>query len=86
MGFNEYKRPRRGGPLRRAQGNLPKSAGQSAVREGLRSWGRRRHSLESERDPLVLAGLAEDGITKEEIHALTGLGRATIDRIEKGAQ
>jgi uncharacterized protein YerC len=56
------------------------------VREGLRSWGRRRHSLESERDPLVLAALAEDGITKEEIHALTGLGRATIDRIEKGAQ
>ena len=48
----------------------------------LKSWGKRRHSLESERDPLVRRSL-EAGISIEEIHQSTGLGRSTVDRIGK---
>jgi len=50
--------------------------------KALRSWGNRRRALDTERDPLILASL-EAGITKEEVHQSTGLGRTTIDRIEK---
>ena len=52
-----------------------------ALRAALRKWGKQQR----DRDPLVLASLAA-GITKEEIHQTTGLGRSTLDRIEKGAQ
>lgn len=55
----------------------------SGLRANLRDWGRQRRGLDSKRDPLVRDAL-EAGITKEEIHILTGLGRTTIDRIEKG--
>ena len=55
----------------------------NALRNGLRTWGRQRRGLDSMRDTLVCDAL-EVGITKEEIHILTGLGRTTIDRIEKG--
>jgi len=51
----------------------------------LRSWGKRRRALETERDPLVRQAL-EAHITIEEIHQSTGLGRTTIDRIGKGGQ
>jgi DNA invertase Pin-like site-specific DNA recombinase len=50
------------------------------ARDALRSWGRRRQSLERDRDPLVTRALAA-GLSKEEVHILTGLGRTTIDRI-----
>jgi DNA invertase Pin-like site-specific DNA recombinase len=52
------------------------------LRASLRSWGKRQRTLAAERDPLVLASL-DAGITKEEIHQATGLGRTTIDRIQK---
>ena len=50
------------------------------ARDALRSWGRRRQSLDRDRDTLVTSGLAA-GLSKEEVHMLTGLGRTTIDRI-----
>lgn len=50
------------------------------IRDALRSWGRRRQSLERDRDPLVNKALAA-GVSREEVHVLTGLGRTTIDRI-----
>ena len=53
-----------------------------ALLYGLRSWGKRSRNLAAERDPLVLDCLAL-GISKENIHQATGLGRSTIDRIEK---
>jgi hypothetical protein len=52
------------------------------LRAAMRSWRRRSDSVAHERDSLVLACL-EAGITKEEIHQAMGLGRSTIDRIEK---
>ena len=52
------------------------------LRVKLRQWGRRRCALETERDPLVIRSL-EAGITIEEIHQSTGLGRTTVDRIGK---
>ena len=51
-----------------------------AARGALRSWRRRRDAIASERDPLVIAAL-KSGLTKEEVHVLTGLGRTTIARI-----
>ena len=47
------------------------------LRNRLRRWGKQQR----DRDPLVLASLAA-GITKTEIHFMTGIGRMTIDRIE----
>lgn len=55
-----------------------------ALRVALRRWRSRKDSLEHERNPLVLAAL-EVGITKEEVHVVTGLGRTTIDRIQARA-
>ena len=52
------------------------------LRFKLRQWGRRRRSLEAERDQLVRQALAAE-ITIEEIHQSTGLGRTTVDRIGK---
>ena len=56
----------------------------SILRKALRSYGNRRRSLETERDPLVRAALEVD-ISIEEIHMSTGLARTTIDRIRKDA-
>lgn len=53
-----------------------------AIRQALRSWRRRADSVATDRNPLVVAAMAA-GLTKEEIHILTGLGRTTIDRITK---
>ena len=55
-----------------------------ALRAALRLWGKHRHNLEDRRDPLVRKALAA-GISIEEIHQSTGLGRSTIDRIKKEA-
>ena len=52
----------------------------AVLRAALRRWGSRQRGRAGERDPLVLAAL-DAGITREEIHILTGLGRTTIDRI-----
>jgi hypothetical protein len=46
------------------------------ARRNLRSWRKNREA----RDPLVRAALTA-GLSKEEVHILTGLGRTTIDRI-----
>jgi hypothetical protein len=54
-----------------------------ALREELRSWGETQRAQAASRDRLVLACLDSGLFTKEEIHILTGLGRTTIDRIEK---
>jgi len=51
------------------------------VRAALRRWGRQQR----DRDSLVLAAIAA-GISKEEIHQAMGIGRMTIDRIEKRNQ
>lgn len=61
------------------------AAKRDALLEGLRRWGSDRQSLAEQRDPLVLASLGA-GITKEVIHQATGLGRSTLDRIEKEDQ
>lgn len=61
-----------------------RAAVRTAVREGMRKWGNVQRGQAERRDPLVLTAL-ELGISKEDIHGLTGLGRTTIDRIEKGA-
>ena len=61
------------------------AAKRDALLEGLCRWGNDRRSLAEQRDPLVLASLGAD-ITKEVIHQATGLGRSTLDRIEKGKQ
>jgi DNA-binding transcriptional regulator YdaS (Cro superfamily) len=55
---------------------------QGVVRAYLRTWGRRRRTLEADRDPLVARAL-KAGISIEEIHMSTGLARTTIDRIGK---
>jgi hypothetical protein len=55
------------------------------LRSALRGWGRRQRNLAHERDPLVLAAL-KAGITREEVHILTGLGRTTVDRIVQGKE
>jgi hypothetical protein len=56
-----------------------------ALRYDLRRWGEVQRGQSEHRDPMVLASL-EAGVLKEEIHHLTGLGRTTIDRIERGAR
>jgi hypothetical protein len=55
-----------------------------AARSALRSWRRRRDAVTTERDALVAAAL-DAGLTKEEIHIITSLGRTTIDRIAERA-
>jgi len=52
----------------------------AVLRNALERWGARQRKLAIERDPLVLGAL-EAGITREEVHMLTRLGRTTIDRI-----
>lgn len=53
---------------------------QEASRQALRSWRRRSDSVSGDRDPLVRTAI-DSGLSKEEVHVLTGLGRNTIDRI-----
>ena len=53
----------------------------AAARQALRAWRRRSDAVTADRDPLVLAALGA-GLTKEEVHVITGLGRTTIDRIQ----
>lgn len=55
---------------------------QETARQALRSWRRRSDSVTGDRDPLVRTAL-DAGLSKEEVHILTGLGRTTIDRIVK---
>lgn len=52
-------------------------------RRTLAAWGKRRKADSAARDPMVADALG-NGITREEIHILTGLGRTTIDRIIAG--
>ena len=59
---------------------MPSADKADAARTALRSWRRRRDATDAERDTLVVAGL-DAGLLKEEVHAITGLGRTTIDRI-----
>jgi hypothetical protein len=49
-------------------------------RKNLAAWGKRRKTDNAARGHLILEALG-NGITREEIHMLTGLGRTTIDRI-----
>jgi hypothetical protein len=51
-------------------------------RQALRSWRRRSDSVAVDRDPVVRTAI-DAGLSKEEVHILTGLGRTTIDRIVK---
>lgn len=53
------------------------------LRAELRSWGKRRRTLESQRDPLVRRAL-KARISIEEIHQSMGIARTTIDRIGRG--
>jgi len=62
---------------------VAEAGNREALREQLRSWGEIQRTQAANRDRLVLACLESGLFTKEEIHALTGLGRTTIDRIEK---
>ncbi len=62
---------------------MAKTENREALRDALRSWGETQRAQAASRDGLVLACLESGLFTKEEIHMLTGLGRTTIDRIEK---
>lgn len=52
-----------------------------AIRRELHAWRRRHQAVALARDPLVARAIIGAGLTKEEVHFLTGLGRTTIDRI-----
>ncbi len=62
---------------------MAETGNREALREELRSWGETQRAQAVNRDRLVLACLESGLFTKEEIHALTGLGRTTIDQIER---
>lgn len=49
-------------------------------REALAAWREESRKLTAERDALVRSAL-DVGLSKEEVHQLSGLGRTTIDRI-----
>jgi DNA invertase Pin-like site-specific DNA recombinase len=53
---------------------------QETARQALRSWGSHQREQAGKRDQVVIDAVAA-GLTKEEIHIATGLGRSTIDRI-----
>ena len=65
---------------------MTRASEREALREELREWGEIQRSQASRRDALILACLNSGLFKKEEIHVLTGLGRTTIDRIEKSAK
>ena len=50
------------------------------AREMLASWAADRHVVDSRRDEVIRTA-AEAGLTKSEIHRLTGIARSTLDRI-----
>lgn len=60
----------------------PGKAQEEATRFALRSWRTQRDRVAAERDNLVRVAIRY-GLSKEEIHVITGLGRNTIDRILK---
>jgi transposase len=55
-------------------------------RAALRTWRRRSDNVTVDRDPLVATAIIEAGLSIEEVHVITGLGRTTIDRIIKRAK
>lgn len=63
------------------RGDMSNQNQDHAAARALRAWRRRSDAVTADRDPLVLAAL-EAGLTKEEVHVITGLGRTTIDRIQ----
>jgi hypothetical protein len=56
------------------------SSTEDEFRKTFTAWARRRKAVNADRDTMVAAALAH-GISREEIHILTGLGRTTVDRI-----
>jgi len=58
------------------------AAKREAFRQALHSWANTRRATAEDRDGLVTGALAA-GLSKEEVHVITGLGRSTIDRIVK---
>jgi len=58
------------------------TAKREAFRQALHSWAERQRSDAQDRDGLVTGALAA-GLSKEEVHVITGLGRTTIERIVK---
>ena len=50
------------------------------AREILTAWAAERRSVASKRDEVVRAAV-EAGLSKSEVHRLTGIARTTIDRI-----
>ena len=50
------------------------------AREKLTSWAADRRAVDGRRDEVVRAAV-EAGLTKSEIHRLTGIARSTLDRI-----
>jgi hypothetical protein len=64
------------------RGRIPgmSSSAEDEFRKTFTAWARRRRAVNADRDAMVADALAH-GISKEEIHILTGLGRTTIDRI-----
>ena len=57
-------------------------AGSDVARTELAGWARDTAKLRKSRDRLVRRAY-DAGVRKSEIHRLTGIGRATIDRILK---
>jgi hypothetical protein len=49
-------------------------------RRKLTAWGKRRKADNATRDTMITEAIG-NGISREEIHILTGLGRTTIDRV-----
>jgi len=50
------------------------------ARDVLAEWAADRHAVQRKRDEVVLAAV-EAGLSKSEVHRLTGIARTTIDRI-----
>jgi DNA invertase Pin-like site-specific DNA recombinase len=54
------------------------------ARELLTAWAADQAAVASRRDDVVLAALAA-GVSKSEVHRLTGIARTTVDRIAERA-
>ena len=54
------------------------------AREMLTAWAAERMRWTSQRDQVVRAAV-EAGVSKSEVHRLTGIARTTVDRIITGA-
>jgi hypothetical protein len=55
---------------------------QEEAREALAGWASQRHEADNRRDPLVREAV-KAGVTKHQVHLITGLARTTIDDILK---